>query len=164
MTNTALQLELLAPADVPSPSPAERQGFRDEVMNVQNLVAQFPQVDCPLNHHFAPGAYAREILLPAGSFVIGKIHKHAHINVISKGRVTVLTEAGRVDMQAPYTFVSDPGTKRCVYAWEDTVWTTVHVTEETDMERLEAEIIAPTYEDYQKLEQARTAALEVNKE
>ena len=40
---------------------------------------------CPVQHHFAPGAYGREMTLPAGLVVVGKIHKHAHINVISKG-------------------------------------------------------------------------------
>jgi hypothetical protein len=45
-------------------------------------------------HHFAPGSYAREIEIPAGSRVVGKIHRHAHVNVISKGHVLVATPDG----------------------------------------------------------------------
>lgn len=132
--------------------PISREQFRSSIMEVQRELEQLPQIDCPLKHHFAPGAYAREILLPKGSLVIGKIHKHSHINVISKGRVSVITETGRKELEAPCTFVSDVGTKRAVYAHEDTVWTTVHVTNETDPEKLEEEIIAKTYDDLPALE------------
>ncbi len=124
-------------------------------MEVQAELAKLPQVECPVFHHFAPGNYARECHLPAGSLVIGKIHKHAHINVISQGRVSVITEQGRTDMEAPCTFVSQPGTKRAVFAYEHTVWTTIHPTNETDVEKIEAEIIAPSYEDLELLETAR---------
>lgn len=125
--------------------PVDRVAFRHQVMNVQNELAKLPQIDAPVFHHFAPGSYARECHLPAGTLVIGKIHRHSHINVISKGRVTVLTESGMVEMQAPYTFVSEAGTKRAVYSHEDTVWTTIHVSTETDLAKLEAELIAPDY-------------------
>ena len=42
-----------------------------------------------------------------------------------------------------------PGTKRAVYAHPDVVWTTIHLTNETDLDKIEAEVIAPTYQDYQ---------------
>lgn len=135
--------------------------FRESIVTVQSELAKLPQIDCPLKHHFAPGAYAREILLPAGSLVIGKIHKHAHVNVISQGRVSVMTEGGRKDLQAPCTFVSDVGTKRAVYAHEDTVWTTIHVTNETDMAKLEDEIIAKSYDEFEALEASRKLLEEV---
>jgi hypothetical protein len=136
--------------------------FRASILAVQDELAKLPQLDCPLKHHFAPGAYAREILLPKGSLVIGKIHKHAHINVVSKGRVSVMTEFGRMDIEAPCTFVSQVGTKRAVYAHEDTVWTTVHVTSETDLSKLEDEIIAKTYEDIPSLDVMTEALKLVN--
>ena len=103
---------------------------------------------CPVQHHFAPGAYGREMRLPAGLVVVGKIHKHAHINVISQGRVRVFTEQdGVLELEAPCTFVSHPGTKRVVLVLEDTRWTTVHVTDKTDLSEIEAEVIAEDYEE-----------------
>jgi hypothetical protein len=84
--------------------------------------------------------------LPAGLVVVGKIHKHAHINVISKGRVQVFTEQeGVLELAAPCTFVSSPGTKRVVYVLEETVWTTVHVTDKTDLAEIEREVIATDF-------------------
>ena len=106
--------------------------------------------DCPVTHHFAPGLYAREIFMPAGHVVIGKIHRHAHINTISRGRVVVATEFGTQEMVAPCTFVSLPGTKRAVAVQEDTIWTTYHPTDETDIARIESSVIAPTFEAYEQ--------------
>lgn len=102
----------------------------------------------PLTHRFANGVYAREILLPKGTMGVGKIHKHGHLNVITKGRVSVLTEFGFHEYVAPFTFVSQPGTKRVFYAHEDTVWTTFHGTESTDLVQIEKDIIAESYEEF----------------
>src|SRR5574340_659286 len=43
-----------------------------------------------VNHHFTDGVYAREMHIPAGHVVVGKIHRHEHLNFISKGRATVI--------------------------------------------------------------------------
>lgn len=119
---------------------------RERILQLEASMRELPQGEFPLRHHFAPGSYAREIFLPAGSIVVGKIHKHAHVNVVSMGRCSVYTEDGLVDIEAPDTFISKPGTKRVVLAHTDTVWTTVHATEETDLTRIEAEVIAPSYD------------------
>ncbi len=127
--------------------------FRVKVMELQNCMKESGEsLDLSVIHHFAPGNYAREIFHPKGVVVIGKIHRHAHVNVISQGEVHVITEDGTVRRKAPCTFISEPGTKRCVYALEDTVWTTIHPTHETDLEKIEEEIIAPSYEDLYMLE------------
>lgn len=123
--------------------------FRRGVLYLQEELKNWPQVDPPLRHHFADGSYAREMLIPAGTMVIGKIHRHAHVNVISKGRIYVATEFGCEILEAPFTFVSKPGTKRAVYAIEDTVWTTIHVTNETDLEKVEDVVICKDYETFE---------------
>ena len=108
---------------------------------------------CPLRHHFAPHSYGREMFLPRGTVVVGKIHKHAHVNVISQGRVRVFTEGeGALELVAPVTFVSSPGTKRCVEVLEDTTWTTMHVVSmaspsEADLPAIEREVIATDFQE-----------------
>lgn len=121
--------------------------IRAKILHLQETMREQPQVDCPVKHTFAPGVYAREILLPKGSVVVGKIHKHAHLNIISKGRASVMTEFGPMEIEAPHTFVSQPGTKRAVVALEDVVWTTIHLTDETDLDKIEDQIIAKDYEE-----------------
>jgi hypothetical protein len=107
--------------------------------------------DCPLKHHFAPGAYGREIFIPKDSLIVGKIHKHSHLNMLMKGRVSVLTEEGPKMLEAPLTMVSPAGTKRVVYTHEDTVWVTVHLTNETDLGKIEDEVIAKSFEEFETM-------------
>jgi hypothetical protein len=109
----------------------------------------------PVKHHFAPYSYGREMFLPKDSAVVGQIHKHAHVNVISQGRVRVFTEQeGALELTAPLTFVSSPGTKRAVEVLEDTIWTTFHVVSMKDptLEDLPAiaqEVIATDFQEEQ---------------
>jgi hypothetical protein len=139
--------------------------FREKILviekGLQDLidsgVAQSTLEDCTLTHYFTPkdekygcSTYAREIFLPKGSFVVGKIHRHQHLNFISKGKVRVFTEFGEKYFEGPCTFISEVGLKRAVYAEEDTIWTTVHLTEfesELDLDKIEHEVIAPTYDE-----------------
>ena len=124
----------------------DRDTFRAGILQLQDILGAYDQVECPLVHHCAPGVYAREIRVPAGTLCVGKIHIHSHLNIISHGSGFVATETGREYFNAPYTFVSDVGTKRAVHAITDVIWTTIHLTEKTDLAEIEAEIIAPDYE------------------
>lgn len=119
---------------------------RAQIMRLEAEMRRFEQMDLPLSHNFAPGTYARTCFLPKGTLIVGKIHKHAHQNIVSQGRVTVVTEFGRMEIQGPYVFTSQPGTKRALYVHEDTYWTTIHLTDETDLMKIEEEIIAKDYD------------------
>lgn len=99
------------------------------------------------------GVYARELRIPKDTTLVGEIHKHAHINVVSQGRIRVLTEDGITEIQAPCTFISKPGVKRVGFAIEDTVWTVFHATSNTDEEEIRKEFVVHTYkelEDYRR--------------
>ena len=107
---------------------------------------------CRIVHHFAPGVYAREMWLPKDCLITGKIHLTEHLNILSQGRVSVSNAGASIDMTAPYTFVSPVGTKRAIYAHEDSTWTTIHATDLTDPDEIEAEIIADSFEELDALE------------
>ncbi len=108
---------------------------------------------CPLKHSFAEGMYVREIFIPKGMILTGKIHKHSHPNFLLKGKVKVVTESGGYQiLEAPMSIISVAGTKRAVHALEDTVWVTVHLNESNtaDLNKIEKYVIAESYEDYDK--------------
>lgn len=135
--------------DAPSFKPAQRADIVRLEKAILDLNGGHDGADqCHLTHHFAPKVYGREILLPAGSDVVGKIHRHAHLNVIVKGRALVATEFGSHEVKAGDIFVSEPGTKRAVHAIEDTVWMTIHPNEADtqDLEQIEEYVIAPSYD------------------
>lgn len=130
------------------PVPEEsRLAARGKILALQDEVGKLPQVEIVTTHRFSKGLYAREVLIPKGTIVVGKIHKYESLNILSQGDITILTEFGAKRIRAPYAVVSPPLTKRVGYAHEDTVWTTVHATDETDLEKLEDELICPTFPD-----------------
>lgn len=120
------------------------------------------QHDCPLKHSYADGIYVREIFIPKGKVLVGKIHRHEHPNFLLKGDVTVVTEEGGTErIIAPKSMISPAGTKRVVVANEDTIWVTVHlnVDNKRDPEEIEKDVIVPSYEQYE-LEQKKTEVIE----
>jgi quercetin dioxygenase-like cupin family protein len=122
---------------------------RNDIIDLENEMLTMEQTldQFPLTHHFAPGVYAREMFLPAGHTIVGKIHKHAHLNIVSKGSVILSTEEGSKELNAPCVFTSYAGTKRAVYIKEDAIWITIHVTDKTDLKEIEAELIAASFGD-----------------
>lgn len=124
---------------------------RAALVAVEQQVKNLPQVVLPLEHGFAPGVYARKLTIPAGTVLTGKIHKHAHWNVVLQGHIEIMTEQGVRHIHAPAMFVSPPGTKRAGFAHTDTVWVTIHPTAETDIETIERDTVVDTFEDYERL-------------
>ena len=138
------------------------------MLQTEGFSAECP--DCPVTHFKAPGMYARQMLIPKGQLIIGKIHKHAHLNHITYGHVRVETEHGPMEIKGPHTFTSQIGTKRAVLALEDTLWTTYHLNpndldpeNEDDMTQLEAEIIAKSYDELPGPASHKDVYLEVSK-
>ena len=127
------------------PIPRSKIDAFEEAM--KELPDQIVIADMDVRHHMTDnGLYAREMVIPAGVIITGKIKKHEHISVISAGMVTEVTEAGLQRIKAPYTMVSKPGTKRIVWAHTDVVWTTIHLTTETELDKIEEDLIASSYE------------------
>lgn len=129
---------------------------RDAIMGLERLMMDQSQVDLQVVHHFAPGVYARELRIPKGVLLTGKIHKTEHLNIVSQGKIVVVSQFGREIIKAPHTMISKPGVKRVGYALEDTVWTTIHVTEKTDPELIEDDIIAESFDAFDKYIEAET--------
>ena len=101
----------------------------------------------PVQHSFADGCYIRQIFNPAGQLIVTKIHKKKHPFFLMVGEMSVLTEEGVEYLKAPYFSVTEPGTKRFIYTHTDCIFVTVHATEETDIKKIEEEVIAKDYND-----------------
>ena len=111
-----------------------------------------------LTHHFTDkdekygcGIYARELFVPKGSLIVGKIHKRPHLNIVLKGKISVASEKGKHYFEAPCILPCKPGDKRVGYAEEDTIWVSIHMTEhlgEDKLEEIEDEVIAKSYEEF----------------
>lgn len=107
------------------------------------IVEQMEPVEAPVTHHFADGIYGREMLIPAGTILTGKIHRFSTLNLLLKGDITVTTPEGVRRIQAPAIFVSPPGCKKVGYAHTDVIWVNVHPTKLTDVAAIEQKFIVP---------------------
>jgi hypothetical protein len=97
-------------------------------------------------HHFSPGVYMREVLLPQGTLAVGRIHRNDCLAIVV-GDVSIMSEQGPMRVTGMRVFHSFPGAKRVAYAHSSTRWITVHHTNERDIEKLELELFSPTFED-----------------
>lgn len=112
----------------------------NDLQALETALCSVPQADCPVTHHFGPGVYIREVHLPAGAAVIGHAHRHEHLCVMLKGRLTLIgMDGGNREISAPATFMSRAGRKVAVIH-EDVIFQNVYATEETDIETLESQL------------------------
>lgn len=117
--------------------------FGDKMRSAEQYLATLPQVEIPVKHTFGYGTYAREIMIPKGITCTGKIHLFDDINIVPYGRMEVLTDEGQfVEVVGPCTFVAKAGVKKMGRAIEDTLWITIHATEETDLDIIEHTLFA----------------------
>ena len=106
----------------------------------------------PLKHTFADGIYVRQMDMKAGSMVVGAIHNHLHVWFLLTGHLAVSTEDAIEEFIAPCYVVADPGSKRVIYAIEDSIFVNIHKNPKNikNIEKLEKEIVSLTFEDYEK--------------
>lgn len=118
---------------------------RGDVEKFEKILLTFPQTSIRTEHYFVAGLYAREVHIPANTVVTGKAHLEDHLNVVSKGRIIVWTEAGMQELSEGTTITSKAGCKRVGLTLEDTVWVTIHPnpTNEDDVDKLEARLVEP---------------------
>lgn len=125
-------------------------GLEDTLLELSD-VPQGDREDCPLVHSFAEGIYIREIFIPAGMMLTGKIHKHEHPNFLMQGKVSMITEdGGAILMEAPQSMVSPAGCKRALFTHTPTWWITIHLNPNGHTEfndELEDEIIVKDYKE-----------------
>jgi hypothetical protein len=127
----------------------DRKTYIEVVKSIQEYFFQgiaagsLPEAELLITNHFAPGVYMRQMDAKAGDWVVSKMHRTEHQNILLKGAVTLITENGIKTLYAPTIVKSEAGTKRIGYFHEDSSWLTVHPTQETDVEKLENDLTVP---------------------
>jgi len=100
-----------------------------------------------IDHIFTPGIYMRKMFLPKGEIITGKIHKTIHPFIMSLGviRLWSFEYPDGVQVVAPYHGITQIGTRRLIFAEEDTYWTEIHPNPDNckDLTILEERLIQP---------------------
>ena len=81
--------------------------------------------------------------MKAGQIVVGATHKHLHVWFLMTGRVLINNNGEKIEHVAPCYTISNPGSKRVIYAVEDSIFVNVHKnpTNTKDIKELEKRII-----------------------
>jgi len=107
-------------------------------------MVKMPQAELQTEHYFSEsGMYCRKVFRPAGTLIVGKVHKHHHLFLCAMGEIIAWTENGMKRLQAGDVVESKPGTKRVTLAVTDAIGVTVHRTDKTDLDEIEAELVEP---------------------
>ena len=122
-----------------------KEPTREAVLRLQAHLATLPQVETEPVHYFAPGMYGRELAIPAGTIMVGKIHRHQHITILLSGTATINTDKGMETITGPHTWISQVDAKRALVTHTDCVFFTCHLNQSDtqDLDVLEAELIEP---------------------
>lgn len=115
---------------------------RAQIEKLQEEVSKMPQADGMItDHFFADGMYSRRVFRKAGTLIVGKVHKKDHFFICTKGEIIAWTEKGMKKLSAGDIIECKQGTKRVTLATMDSIGTTVHKTDKTDLDEIEAELI-----------------------
>ena len=134
-------------AGIPSSQAIELQ----RIESIEKTMLNVPQLDVPLHHAFAPNVYLRQVTMPKGAVIIGHQHKTEHFNIVLCGKATVFMEGEIQDIVAPAIFKSSANVRKVLFIHETMIWATVHPTTETNIEKLEEELVvkSDSFQQYQ---------------
>ena len=107
----------------------------------------------PLKHTFADGIYVRQMDMKAGSAVVGAIHNHLHVWFLLTGHLAVATEDDVEEFISPCYVLAKPGSKRVIYAMEDSIFVNIHKNPNNikDIDKLEKEIVSFTFKNMKNI-------------
>lgn len=116
---------------------------RDQIETLQREMSAMPQVELPTDHHFHGGMYCRKLFRPAGTLIVGKVHKQDHFFMCVAGEIIAWSEKGMVTLRPGDIIESKAGTKRVTLAVCDSIGVTFHRTDKTTLEEVEEELVEP---------------------
>lgn len=108
----------------------------------------------PIRHYFADGVYVRALFLKAGSFIVGKVHRHDHIAVMLCGDITIVDTSGHKRIKGPaLPFISHAGVKRAAIVHADTWFLNIHGRRDhgvTDVSGIEEYYVCNTESEFRE--------------
>lgn len=121
---------------------------REKLDQLEAILKTHEQAEIPVKHRFSGGIYAREITIPKGTLLTGRIHKFDHFDIMLSGDMTVSTDSGDVKRLSGLNIMEGTaGKKRAGFAHEDTHWITFHCSDERDPEEMYEYLTCGSFEE-----------------
>jgi hypothetical protein len=96
----------------------------------------------PVRHLFGDKEYVREIVIPANTVFIGRVHKQGHLMQLIYGSLQIITEQAERLYEAPDELRTVPGYQTVLYTFTPVIGRTVHENPSglRDVDALESQI------------------------
>jgi len=120
---------------------------------MEQTIANCKEDNSQAKHYFGDGVYARSLLIPAGTAVVGHIHKQNRVCIISQGKCTFVDEWHKRTVTAPWIGEFKAGSKTAVYAHTDTTWIACLGTDLTDPDIIVEDLLKESHDDQVYIEQ-----------
>lgn len=104
--------------------------------------------DIKLRHYHCGDIYGRVMEVPEGGVVVGKVHLQGQINVCLKGKFAVLSDGKAIMVEKGEVLVGPQGDQRVFYAIEPSEWLVCVATKETDIGKIEEQVVVDTRDQY----------------
>ena len=109
----------------------------------REMVARPQAAGMRMEHAIHGGLSHRKLFRPAGTLIVGRVHKVDHLFICISGEIIAWSETGMRTLKAGDIIESKAGTKRVTLAKTDAVAMTVHRVEARAMDEVEAELLEP---------------------
>ena len=120
---------------------------RELIEKLQKEMVKRPQASgLHTEHAIHGGLYHRKLFRPAGTLIVGRVHKTDHLFICVSGEIIAWSETGMRTLKAGDVIESKAGTKRVTLAKTDAVAMTVHRVEARILDDVESELLEPDEE------------------
>jgi hypothetical protein len=121
---------------------------RNNIVDLERMALEMPQVEIPVKHYIHGGMYIREITIPKGTLLTGDIYVFDHFDIMIRGDILVTSVNGEAKrMKGHNVFEGLRGKKRAAYTHEETVWMTIHPFGGEDGDEIQSFVTAKSFED-----------------
>lgn len=102
--------------------------LNEAVEELETFMLEQEQIEIPAKEQLKNGLYTREITIPAGTLLTGRVWLEDYIDIMISGDIVVATADGVKRLTGYSVCDGKGGRKRAGYALQDTQWVTVHKT------------------------------------
>lgn len=120
------------------------------ILALEDKIRELEPVNMEANSLFSGNIYAREIHIPAGTVMTGRVYLVDHIDVMVCGDMTVTSDEGTKRITGFNVFPSKAGKKRAGFAHENTRWITFCACEEATEDYYFSHLTTENLADYEQ--------------
>jgi hypothetical protein len=125
---------------------------------MERALQRVPQVDnqhLSLREYVSGGMYCREITIPKGVLLTGRVYKFDHLEIMVRGKIDILSADGELVSYEGFNVIPAlSGKRQAGYAHEETVWLTVNRVPNIDVSQMLDHTTVLTYSEYEAFHRA----------